>query len=65
MWKAQEGFFFRGARDEMEELTIYSINTGTLVIAAQQKEILRILDFVRQQQAYRFQRLFTSIYVVA
>jgi len=44
--------------------TVYPVYAGALVIAAQQKEILRILDLVCQQQTYRFQRLLASIDVV-
>lgn len=35
------------------------------MVAAQQKEILRILDLVCEQQANRFQRLFPTIDIVA
>lgn len=45
-------------------LTINSINTGALVIAAQQKEILRILDLVGQQQTDRLQRLLAAIHII-
>jgi len=44
--------------------TVYPVYAGTLVIATQEKEILRIFDLVRQQQTYRFQRLLPSIDVV-
>lgn len=43
---------------------INAIDAGTLVIAPQQEEVLRILDFVRQQQADRLQRLFAAIDVI-
>lgn len=35
------------------------------MVATQQEKVLRILDFVRQQQADRFQRLFATIHVIA
>lgn len=44
--------------------TVYPVYTGALVIAPQQEEILRILDLVRQQEAYRLQRLLPPIDVV-
>lgn len=31
--------------------SVYAINTGALVVAPQQKEVLRVLDLVREQQA--------------
>lgn len=45
--------------------TVYPVYAGALVIAAQQEKILRILDLVRQQQAYRFQGLLAPVDVVA
>lgn len=45
--------------------SVYSVYAGALVIAAQQEEILGIFDFVRQQQAYGFQRLFAAVHVIA
>lgn len=44
---------------------VYPVYAGALVIAAQQEKVLRILDLVRQQQAYRLQGLLTSVDVVA
>lgn len=34
------------------------------MVSAEDEKILRIFDLVREQQAYRFQRLFASIYVI-
>jgi len=45
--------------------SIDAVDAGTLVVAAQHEEVLRIFDLVRQQQAYRFQRLFTAVNVVS
>lgn len=44
---------------------IYPVYARALVIAAQQEEVLRVLDLVRQQQTYRLQRLLPSVNVVA
>lgn len=44
---------------------INPIDTGALVVASQQEEVLRILDFVGEQQTDRFQRLLSSVHVVA
>lgn len=49
----------------MGPITVYPIDAGALVVAAQQEEVLRIFDFVRQQQADRLQRLFAAVDVVA
>lgn len=46
-------------------LTINSINTGALVIAAQQEEILGIFDLVGQEQTDRLQGLLAPVHVVA
>ena len=43
---------------------VYPIDAGTLVVPSQQKEVLGILDLVRQQQADGLQRLLTSVHVV-
>lgn len=44
--------------------TIYPVYAGAFVIAAQQEEVLRIFDFVCQQQAYRLQGLLPSVNVI-
>lgn len=44
---------------------IYSVDARTLVVAPQQKEIFWIFDFVRQEKADCFQRLFASVDVIA
>lgn len=41
------------------------VNTGTLVVASEQKEVLGILNFVGQQQANGLQRLLASVHIVA
>lgn len=46
-------------------LTVYPINTGTLVIAPQQEKVLRVFDFVGQQQTDRLERLLAPVHVVA
>ena len=43
---------------------VYSVDTGTLVVSAQDEEVLRVLDLVCQQQTDRLQRLLSSIDVV-
>lgn len=45
--------------------SIYPIDACTFVISSEQKEIFRVLDFVSQQQADGFQRLLSSVNVVA
>mmetsp|Transcript_15428 Transcript_15428/g.48182 ORF Transcript_15428/g.48182 Transcript_15428/m.48182 type:complete len:233 (+) Transcript_15428:607-1305(+) len=42
-----------------------AINGGTLVVATQQKEVLRVLNLVRKQQANRLQALLSTVNVVA
>lgn len=43
---------------------VYPVDAGTLVISSQQKEVLRIFDFVCEQQTDRLQALLASINVV-
>ena len=45
--------------------TVDSIDTSALVIPSKDEEVFRIFDLVRQQQANRFQRLLSSIDVIA
>lgn len=44
--------------------SVYPVDAGTLVISSQQKEVLRIFDFVCEQQTDGLQALFASINVV-
>lgn len=44
---------------------VNSIYACALVVAAQQEEVLRIFDFVREQQADGLQRLLSTIYIIA
>lgn len=44
---------------------VYPVYARALVISAQQKEVLRVLDLVRQQQTYRLQGLLPSVNVIA
>lgn len=44
--------------------TIDTIDRGTLVVAAQNEEVLGVLDLVRQEQADGFERLLATIHVV-
>jgi hypothetical protein len=44
---------------------IYPIDRRTLVVSPEEKEVLRILNLVGEQEAYRFKRLFTSVNIVA
>ena len=45
--------------------SVDSVDAGTLVIATQQEKVFRILYLVRQQEAYCFQRLFSTINIVS
>jgi len=42
-----------------------TVDGGALVVAPQQEEVLRVLDFVSQQQAHSLKTLFTSIDVIS
>ena len=42
-----------------------AVHAGTLVVAAQNKEVLRVLDFVREQKADRLQTLLAAVDIVA
>lgn len=44
---------------------INPIDAGALVVASQQEKVLRVLDFVGEQQTDRLQRLLSSVHVVA
>lgn len=44
---------------------VNSVDRGTFMVAAQDEEILRVLDLVRQQQADRLQGLLASVYIIA
>ena len=44
---------------------VYSVDTGTLVVSAQDEEVFRIFDFVSKQQANRFERLLATIDIVS
>ena len=44
---------------------IDAVDRRALVVAAQDEEILRVLDLVRKQQADGLQRLFASVDVIA
>ena len=43
---------------------IYPVNTGALVIATQNKEVLGVLDFISQKKTNRFQGLLSAINIV-
>lgn len=43
---------------------IDAVDGGTLVVAPQEEEVLRVLDFVSQQKAYSLQGLFASVHIV-
>ena len=45
--------------------TVNAVDAGALVVAAEQKEIFGVLDFVGKQQAHHFQRLFSAIDVIS
>ena len=44
---------------------VNSVNAGALVISPQQEEVFGVLDFVREQQAYNFQRLLAAVNVIS
>lgn len=44
---------------------VYPVYARALVIAAQQEEVFRVLDLVRQQQTYRLQGLLPPVNVIA
>ena len=44
---------------------IYTIDRGALMITAKNEEILRIFDLIRKKEANGFERLFTTINVIA
>lgn len=45
--------------------TINAVNTGTLVVATQKKEIFGILDFVGKEETDNFNRLLAAINIVS
>ena len=45
--------------------SVYTVNRGALVVTAENEEIFRVLDLVRQQQADSLERLLASVDVVA
>lgn len=45
--------------------TVDAVDAGALVVAAQDEEVLRILDLVRQEQADGLQRLLATVDIVA
>jgi len=45
--------------------SVYAIDAGALVVAAQQEEVLRVFDLVGEQQADGLQRLLAAVDVVA
>jgi hypothetical protein len=42
-----------------------SVNTGALVVSAEEEEVLRVLDLVREQEADGLERLLAAVHVVA
>ena len=45
--------------------SVYTVDRGALVVTAENEEIFRVLDLVRQQQADSLERLLASVDVVA
>ena len=45
--------------------TVDTVDRGALVVTSQDEEVLRVLDFVGQEQADCLQGLFSSVNVVA
>jgi len=44
--------------------SVDAVDAGTLVIATQHEEVLRVLDLVRKQQTYCFEGLLPTVNVV-
>lgn len=57
--------FDRKAATALVVKTINAVDPGALVVAAEQKEIFGVLDFVREQKTNDFQRLLAAVNVVA
>jgi hypothetical protein len=49
----------------MKRYTYIPVDRGAFMVAAEHEEIFRVFDFIREQQAYAFQALRTTIHVVA
>jgi hypothetical protein len=45
--------------------TIDTVNRGTLMVTAEDEEVLRVLDLVREKQTNGFERLLSSVDIVA
>lgn len=45
--------------------SINTVDTRTFVVSSQDKEVLGVFDLVGQKQADRFQRLFSSVDIIA
>jgi hypothetical protein len=45
--------------------SIYTINTGTLMVSSEQEEVLRVFDFISKHQAYCFKALFSTIHIIS
>jgi hypothetical protein len=45
--------------------TVNSVNRSTFVISSQQKEVLRVLNFVSEQQTNGFQTILSSVNVIS
>lgn len=45
--------------------SINPVDAGTFMVATQEEEILRVLDLVREQQTYNFERLFPPVDVIS
>ena len=42
-----------------------TVDRSALMVSPKNEKVLRILDLVRQKQAYRLERLLTSVYIVS
>lgn len=51
--------------DEKNDLPIYSVDAGALVVSSEQEKVLRVFDLVGKQQADGLQRLLSSVDVIA
>jgi hypothetical protein len=45
--------------------SVDSVDGGTFVVSSENEEVLRVLDLVSQEQAYRLQALLSSINIVS
>ena len=57
--------FYREATAALVIESVNTVDTSTFMVAAEKKEILRILDLVSEKETNDFQRLLSTINVVS